>query len=160
MIRSFRLIGAAVAALALLALAGGSAGAADGRVPQPNLVVPKGECVAPTEIMRKNHPDFLKTQRDETVHQGIRSGKYSLTGCVACHATADPKAADPTVKTIAPFCDQCHTYAAVKLDCWSCHTPKLTDAVKKEAETLFQGADQKALFAELKAHLAEGGASQ
>lgn len=162
MIRSFRLIGAAIAALAVLALAGGPASAGDGRVPLPELAKPaKGEsCVEPTEIMRKNHMDFLKTQRDETMHLGIRSGKYSLTGCIECHAAADPKAADPTVKSIEPFCEQCHAYAAVKLDCWSCHNPKLTDAAKQAARDLPLATDRKALVAQLKAHLAEGGASR
>jgi len=26
-----------------------------------------------------------------------------------------------------PFCESCHTYAAVKVDCWTCHNPKLTE---------------------------------
>jgi hypothetical protein len=161
MIRSFRLIGTAIAALAVLALAGGPAGAGDGRVPLPELAKPQGEkCVEPTDVIRRNHPDFLKTQRDETMHLGIRDGKYSLTGCIECHAAADPKAADPTVKSIEPFCEQCHAYAAVKLDCWSCHNPKLTPAVKQAAQDLPLATDRKALVAQLKAHLAEGGAAK
>lgn len=161
MIRSFRLIGAAVAALAVVALLGGGAGAADGRVPLPNLAKPTGDkCVEPTEIIRKNHPDFLKTQRDETMYLGIRDGKYSLTGCIECHAAADPKAADPTVKSIEPFCEECHAYAAVKLDCWSCHNPKLTEAAKQAAQSLPLGTNHQALAAQIKAHLAEGGASR
>lgn len=161
MIRSFGLIGAAAAALAVLALAGAPVEAGDGRVPLPGLAKAKGDkCVEPADIMRRNHPDFLKTQRDATMHLGIRDGKYSLTGCIDCHAAADPKAADPKAKSIEPFCESCHAYAAVKLDCWSCHNPKLTDAVKQAAQSLPVGSDPKALVAQLKAHLAEGGASR
>ncbi len=154
MIRSFRLIGAAGIALAVLALGGAPAGAADGRVPLPELAKPKGEaCVEPTDVMRRNHPDFLKAQRDDTMHLGIRSGKYSLTGCIGCHAAPDPKAKDPTVKSIEPFCESCHTYAAVKLDCWSCHNPKLTEAAR-------QAANLDTLIAQLKAAISEKGATR
>lgn len=149
MIRSFRLIGAVGAALAVLALGGAPAGATDGRVPLPELAKAKGEaCVEPADVMRRNHPDFLKTQRDETMHLGIRSGKYSLTGCIECHAAPDPKAKEPAVKSIDAFCESCHTYAAVKVDCWSCHNPKLTETGK-------QAASLDSLIAELKATLSE-----
>jgi len=96
MIRSFRLIGATAVALAVLALGGGPAGAAEGGVPLPALAKAKGEaCVEATDVMRRDHPDLLKAHRDDTMHLGIRSGKYSLTGCIECHAAPDPKAADP-----------------------------------------------------------------
>lgn len=138
MIRSFRLIGATAAALAVLALGGGPAGAAEGGVPLPTLAKAKGEaCVEPADVMRRDHPDLLKAQRDDTMHLGIRSGKYSLTGCIECHAAPDPKAADPKVKSIDAFCESCHTYAAVKVDCWTCHNPKLTETpVKVGAQPL------------------------
>ena len=54
----------------------------------PKLDIGKGgQCVAPTEWMRKNHMKVLFKQRDETVHQGIRGSKYSLKNCVECHAS-------------------------------------------------------------------------
>ena len=47
---------------------------------QPQLVYPAHaeHCVEPTEIMRRNHMDFLLHQRDETVLKGVRTQKYSL----------------------------------------------------------------------------------
>jgi len=132
MTRIIGMIGALALGLAILAGTGRPAPAADGRVPLPALAAPaEGEsCVEPADVMRRNHMEFLKAQRDETMHLGIRDGKYSLNGCIACHAAADPAAADPAAKTIEPFCEECHSYAAVKLDCWSCHNPTLTEELR------------------------------
>ncbi len=75
----------------LAALAAGAVLAADpaGRTPRP--VVEKAaagtQCVAPPEVMRRSHMDFLKHQRDDTVHGGIRGAKFSLKGCIECHAS-------------------------------------------------------------------------
>lgn len=162
MIRAFRLLGTLAAAGLVWAGAALPAAAADGRVPVPHLAAPaKGEtCVAPIDVIRRNHPDLLKAQRDETMRLGIRGGKYSLTGCIDCHAVPDPKAPDSKVRTIEPFCDQCHAYAAVTLDCWSCHNPTTTEPAKtaRVEEPLDTGTGN--LVAALKAHLAKGSASR
>lgn len=161
MIRSFRLIGAVAAAVAVLALGGAPVGAGDGRVPLPELAKAQGDaCVEPADVMRRNHKDFLKTQRDETMYLGIRSGKYSLTGCIECHAAPDPKAADPAIRSIDAFCETCHAYAAVKVDCWSCHNPRPADQAGQALRELPVGADRDTLLAEMKAHLSEKGASR
>jgi predicted CXXCH cytochrome family protein len=82
----------------------------------------KGEqCVEDTQFMRKNHMELLMHQRDETMHKGIRTKKHSLKECFSCHVVkgADNKpvtAADPR-----HFCSQCHSYAAVQVDCFQCH---------------------------------------
>ena len=117
------IIGPPAAALAL-ALGGMAAVAAgDGGVPLPVLAKAKGEkCVAPAGDMRRYHMKYLLHQRGETVRQGIRAGKYSLKECVACHATPDPEAGGAA--TVRPFCAACHDYAAVRIDCFECHTPK------------------------------------
>ena len=47
-------------------------------------------CVEPTEFMRRNHMEVIKHQRDETVHNGIRSTKHSLAGCIECHVSYAP----------------------------------------------------------------------
>ena len=122
------LLRAFAVALALLLVGGAPPTAAgDGGVPLPNLAKPKGEqCVEPTDLMRRNHMDFLKQQREETLRQGIRGGKYSLQGCIDCHAASDPSVEDGKVRSIEVFCDQCHSYVAVKPDCWGCHNPKAT----------------------------------
>ncbi|CCQ74011.1 Triheme c-type cytochrome DsrJ [Magnetospira sp. QH-2] len=108
--------------VAVLALGFAPAQAGDG-VPMPQIIKGKGaQCVEPTNVMRRNHMDYLKHQRDETMREGIRGNKYSLTECVECHATPDPR---PQIKaeTLYGFCKQCHAYAAVTIDCFGCHTP-------------------------------------
>jgi hypothetical protein len=112
-------------AVGLALLFGGAppAGAADGRVPMPELTKAQGEaCVESTDVIRRDHMDLLKGQRDQTMRLGIRDGKHSLKGCIECHAAPDPKAEG--ARTIEGFCTQCHDYVGVKPDCWSCHTPK------------------------------------
>jgi len=96
-----------------------------GRVPLPTVNVTQGEqCVEPTDDMRRNHMKYIMHQRDKTMHQGIRTTQHSLKNCVDCHA--DPK----TNSVIGQdgFCSSCHQYAAVTIDCFSCHTDKRTDA--------------------------------
>lgn len=156
----FRLIAALAFGLALLAAGAPPAAAADG-VPLPQLAAPvKGEsCVEPNDVMRRNHPDFLKKQRDETMHLGIRDGKYSLNGCIDCHATHDPDAADPKERSIEGFCEQCHAYAAVRVDCWSCHNPKRIDQTRvAEAPKKTFGQMPKDLLAQMRSHLSQGSA--
>jgi hypothetical protein len=80
-----------------------------------------GQCVDDPAFMRRNHMTLLKHQRDDTMHGGVRTGKYSLKACVACHAsqTSQSVAAEK-----GDFCQSCHTFAAVKIDCFECHASK------------------------------------
>ncbi len=115
MLRALTLMGA----LAVLAMA--SLGAVAG-ANTPALIKGKGDkCVEDTQFMRRNHMDLLKHHRNETLRQGIRTTKHSLKGCVECHASS-------TTGSVAAskddFCAACHTFAAVKLDCWDCHATK------------------------------------
>jgi predicted CXXCH cytochrome family protein len=69
--------------------------------------------------MRRNHMDLLKHQRDDTLRGGVRiTAKHSLKACIDCHAsqTTGSVAASQT-----NFCVSCHSYAAVKIDCFECH---------------------------------------
>ena len=110
----------AALALASVGLALTSA-VAFGGAPKPVVKIENpGQCVAPVEEMRKNHMEMLKHTRDRTVRQGIRGEKSGLNGCIDCHASK----ATGTVLGKEGFCQECHTYAAVKLDCWDCHQPK------------------------------------
>jgi hypothetical protein len=82
----------------------------------------KGEqCVEPTEVMRRDHMRFLMHQRDETVHSGIRGAKHSLVGCIACHAQSDAAGAAIPVNAEGQFCESCHGFAGVSMDCFECH---------------------------------------
>jgi hypothetical protein len=99
----------------------------DSRVPLPHMDIPKGvQCDEPAEIMRRDHMKFILHKRDDTMHKGIRTSKHSLKNCVNCHA--DPKTGSVLGKD--GFCASCHTYAAVKIDCFECHTDR---AEKKAA---------------------------
>lgn len=82
------------------------------------------KCVAPTEWMRRNHMSALKHQRNETVHKGIRTPKFSLNGCINCHQVKGADGKPVTVSDPKHFCRTCHDYAAVRLDCFECHASR------------------------------------
>jgi hypothetical protein len=89
-----------------------------GRVPKPVVKVEKpGACVEPTALMRRDHMKFLMHQRDRTLRMGIRETRHSLKECVECHAST------ATGSVLGPegFCESCHRYASVSLDCFECH---------------------------------------
>lgn len=97
-----------------------AAHAGDG-VPKPTIkIATEGKCIAPAEDMRRNHMDMLKHQRNETMREGKRGMPASLNGCIECHASKSTG----SVTGKDQFCESCHSYAAVKLDCWDCHQPK------------------------------------
>ena len=108
--------------LAVLLTAAGVALAGDkqpARVALPVIKIEKGEkCVEPTAEMRRNHMNLISHQRDRTVHDGIRTVKHSLKNCVDCHAS--PKTNSVLGKD--GFCESCHAYAAVRMDCFECHS--------------------------------------
>ncbi|MDX1513120.1 MAG: sulfur reduction protein DsrJ [Gammaproteobacteria bacterium] len=86
--------------------------------------IPQGKgdrCVEPTEIMRRDHMRFLMHQRDETVHRGIRGAKHSLVGCIECHVQRGADGAAIPVDAEGQFCEGCHRFAAVRMDCFECH---------------------------------------
>jgi hypothetical protein len=92
------------------------------RTPQPVIERGRGaQCVAEPAFMRRNHMDLLKHQRDETVHRGVRDARASLKGCIECHASAQTGS---VARAKTDFCVSCHSYAAVKLDCFECHASK------------------------------------
>ena len=102
--------------------------AGEGRTPLPVIAPATAgtQCVEPPDVMRRDHMRFLKHQRDDTVHGGVRGAKYSLKACVDCHASRKTA----SVAT-APndFCVSCHAYAAVRIDCFECHSSKAPEAV-------------------------------
>jgi hypothetical protein len=88
----------------------------------PKLDIGKGgRCVEDPKFMRSNHMMLILHQRDETVRNGIRGSKYELTNCVDCHASNQNHS---VLGTNENFCQGCHAYAAVKIDCFECHSSK------------------------------------
>jgi predicted CXXCH cytochrome family protein len=65
--------------------------------------------------------DYLKHDRDATVHKGIRDTRFSLAECVDCHAGKDSAGAYKPVNAEGEFCASCHSYVAVNLTCFQCH---------------------------------------
>jgi len=94
-----------------------------GEVAKPAVKIenPGTQCVAPAEEMRRNHMEMLQHQRNRTLRLGERGAKVSLNGCIECHAS---KSNGSVIGGKDNFCEACHAYAAVKLDCWDCHQPK------------------------------------
>ena len=78
-------------------------------------------CIEPTELMRREHMLMLLKQRDMTVHQGIRSKKYSLSNCISCHAKKDAQGEWISPDTPEHFCQQCHVFTGTRIDCFECH---------------------------------------
>ena len=79
-------------------------------------------CVEPTGEMRANHMEYILDQRDVTVHEGIRTRQYSLVECINCHVSDAPDA--PRIDSEKHFCNSCHTYAGVSIDCFQCHADR------------------------------------
>lgn len=97
-----------------------AAGAAIGQ-PVIERATKGAQCVADPAFMRLNHMDLMKHQRDNTVHAGARAGKFSLKGCVECHASRETGS---VAEAKTDFCVSCHRYAAVQIDCFECHASK------------------------------------
>lgn len=117
-----------------------------GRTAKPEVVIDRNKsgdkCVEETSYMRKNHMKLLMHQRDETMHKGIRTKEHSLQNCITCHASTKD---NNVLGSNEHFCQGCHTYAAVKMDCWECHAskPKQTANKSTEPSTAKVGADKK-----------------
>ena len=115
-----RIVAGIFAALAAIAGFADTVPRESGRVPLPVVRIEKGEaCVAPVAEMRRDHMKMLFHQRDRTMHEGVRTTRFSLKNCVECHASANTG----SVLGEQGFCSSCHAYASVKIDCFECHTP-------------------------------------
>jgi hypothetical protein len=119
-----------LAGFALLIPATGSA-----ETPLPVIHEPEGEgvkCVEPEEVMRRDHMNFILHQRDKTMHKGIRTSKYSFAECIDCHVQPDENGNIASVDTEEHFCNTCHEYAGVSIDCFECHADKPQKYIKRD----------------------------
>jgi len=106
-----------------------------GDVPTPVIPAAKGtHCVRPVAWMRKNHMRLLMQLRDAAVHEGIRSRQESLPGCMNCHVSKQADGTYPAATSPKFFCNACHAYAGVSIDCFSCHTNRPAADSAKAAE--------------------------
>ncbi len=125
----------------------------------PGPVIPRADgnqCVADTDFMRRNHMDLMIHQRDDTVIDGIRGAPFSLAGCVDCHTQKDASGKAIRVDAEGQFCQSCHKYAAVKIDCFSCHAA-VPDAPEQSANLRFKSTvivkSENSLTAQIRGHL-------
>ncbi|RMF41463.1 MAG: Hdr-like menaquinol oxidoreductase cytochrome c subunit [Alphaproteobacteria bacterium] len=73
------------------------------------------------EYWRRHHPDLLRHDRDLTLRMGDRTVRASLRQCLVCHAVTGPDARPVAAGDPGGFCAVCHEYAAVSIDCFTCH---------------------------------------
>ena len=113
-----------LALLLLAALFALAARAQDaGHTPKPTIIIESQQhCIAPPETMRREHPEMLRHQRVRTVHLGERGTKVSLNACIECHAD---RQSGSVIGSDHAFCQGCHSYAAVHIDCFDCHQPSV-----------------------------------
>jgi len=103
------------------------------RVPRPVVSVDETtQCIDSPEVMRRTHMEMLKHQRDRTVRLGERGVKVTLNACIDCHAGKGAgAAAGSAIGSPDAFCESCHRYAAVTLDCFDCHQPRPSSAARQ-----------------------------
>jgi hypothetical protein len=95
--------------------------------PLPIIHEPEGEglkCIHPEEEMRRNHMNYILHERDETMHEGIRNEPASLANCIDCHVQPDDNGEIAGIDSEEHFCNACHQYAAVQIDCFQCHADR------------------------------------
>ena len=56
-----------------------------------------------------------------TPHDGIRTKQHSLNECIVCHVQPDASGQFASSDSPEHFCNSCHTWAAVSIDCFQCH---------------------------------------
>lgn len=94
------------------------------------------------DYWRMHHMDMLLHSRDLTLRDGVRdlspddmAISASIGTCFDCHAVKDEAGEFVSFEDPRHFCRVCHDYAAVTIDCFSCHrsTPANESAVAYRA---------------------------
>lgn len=111
-----------VLAGALVALSGTAGADANWKQTSNSKAAKLEQCVRPTGEIRRYHMALLKHQRDVTVHEGVRKTTDALAGCIDCHVNRDAQGKPIPVDGSGQFCSSCHTFTAVHLDCFQCHS--------------------------------------
>jgi hypothetical protein len=120
----------------LLLFASVLAGTAVAETPQPVIHEPSDntlKCIQPEDEMRRNHMKYILHQRDLTMHQGIRTETDSLAKCIDCHVEPNEKGEIAGIESDEHFCNACHQYASVQIDCFQCHADRPQQYIKRDA---------------------------
>ena len=135
MTRFLRQVAVLVYALIGLSLLSTSALA---ETPFPTIHEPSDEskkCIHPEDEMRRNHMNYILHERDETMHEGVRNEPGSLAACIDCHVEPDNKGEIAGVDSNEHFCNGCHEYASVQIDCFQCHADRPQKFIKRSSHT-------------------------
>ena len=106
--------------------------------PFPTIHEPSDEslkCIQPEDEMRRNHMNYILHERDETVHEGVRNEPGSLSACIDCHVEPNEKGEIAGVDTDEHFCNGCHEYASVQIDCFQCHADRPQKFIKRSSHS-------------------------
>jgi hypothetical protein len=106
--------------------------------PFPTIHEPADEsakCIHPEDDMRRNHMKYILHERDETMHEGIRNEPASLANCINCHVTPNENGEIAGIESDEHFCNACHQYAAVQIDCFQCHADRPQKYIKRDGHT-------------------------
>ncbi len=106
--------------------------------PFPTIHEPTDEsvkCIQPEDVMRREHMNYILHERDETMHEGIRGEPKSLANCINCHVEPDENGEIAGIETKEHFCNACHQYAAVQIDCFQCHADRPQKYIKRNSHT-------------------------
>jgi hypothetical protein len=88
--------------------------------------------------------NFILHQRDETMYDGIRTSKYSLAECIDCHVQPDENGNIASIESEQHFCNTCHEYSGVTIDCFECHADRPQKFIERKgsAASLKNALDQ------------------
>jgi predicted CXXCH cytochrome family protein len=126
----------------------GIAGVAAAEGPRPIVPAATGEPHPEgNEYWRKHHMELMRHDRDLTLREGVRDIEASLGQCFDCHAVQDETGAQLTAADEGHFCRVCHDYAAVQVDCFTCH--RSTPDEDKLYRTMATPADHNSIAAYL-----------
>ena len=106
--------------------------------PFPTIHEPSDEskkCIHPEDEMRRNHMNYILHERDETMHEGIRGEPEGLANCIDCHVEPDDKGEIAGIDSKEHFCNGCHQYASVQIDCFQCHADRPQKYIKRSSHT-------------------------
>lgn len=140
MTRFLRQVGVLVYVLIGFTLLSTSAlvGTAQAETPFPTVHEPSDEskqCIHPEDEMRRNHMNYILHERDETMHEGIRGEPEGLANCIDCHVEPNDKGEIAGIDSEEHFCNACHQYAAVQIDCFQCHADRPQKYIKRSSHT-------------------------
>jgi len=106
--------------------------------PFPTVIEPSDEslkCIQPEDEMRRNHMNYILHERDETMYEGIRNQSSSLAGCIDCHVEPNEQGEIAGIDSKEHFCNACHQYASVQIDCFQCHADRPQKFINRNGQT-------------------------